>query len=233
MRTAIQQSNGIHDSLGNAEPSTPKQLLAEVADICRRVNSAIARQSSDRTRGRFFGPDVVGAARIEEVDADYMSDEDTVAVLFEYDGGRQGFEVGMAERLMRTRQAGASQAIENVQQLSIHDPCGLVRMRWFEPVMQQREQVMHDDERAFRLLLQPKEGLNYKISCSQIIHGVCMKWHEEREFYTLSRDDQRALDAWLSARQTSSQSHTLQRRSRATKRMQKAQRKGAKGRSNG
>ncbi len=107
--------------------------------------------SSDRTRGRFFGPDVVDAARIEEVDADCMSDEDTVAVLlvlFDYDSGKQGYEVGIAECLMRTQQAGSTRAFENVQQLNISDPCGLAQMHWFAAVMDGQVQRLHDGERA-------------------------------------------------------------------------------------
>ena len=56
--------------------------------------------AQDRTRGRSFGADVADAARLEEVDPGYMSGEDTIAVLFQYDDGSQAYELGMAERLI-------------------------------------------------------------------------------------------------------------------------------------
>ena len=114
-----------------------------------------------------------------------------MAVLFEY-------ENGLAERLMRSRQAGSAQPFENVNQLSISGECGLVRICWFKPAMQRQCLQMHENEKAYQLSLQPKEGLKSKVMCSEIIHGVCMKWHERPNIYTLSKDDQVVLDTWLS-----------------------------------
>ena len=72
-------------------PQTPKHVLAEMADLGRRVAAAIARQSSDCTRVRFFGEEVIVAARQQAVDAKYMSDEDTVVVLYEYGNGTKAY----------------------------------------------------------------------------------------------------------------------------------------------
>ena len=39
-----------------------KAWLRTAQDICRKLNSAISRQSSDRTLGRFFGQEVIATA---------------------------------------------------------------------------------------------------------------------------------------------------------------------------
>ena len=233
MQRAIEETHGIHDSAEGAT-QTPKQLLAEVADVCRRVNATIARQSADRTRGRFFGPEVVDAAMMEPVDADYMSDEDTIAVYIKYDDGSDAVEIGLAERLMRARQAGSLVPYENANQLSINDPRGIVRVRWFEAAMPPRgrqEQLRHEGEQLYALSLRPKEGLNFKVTCAQIIHGVWMKWHEARNLYSLSSADETALGEWLSDVRAAGSTVAVpsranrRRTSRADKRAQKAQRR--------
>ena len=42
MQTPVEQSNGVHDSMGVDAAQIHKQLLAEVADVCRLVNAAVA-----------------------------------------------------------------------------------------------------------------------------------------------------------------------------------------------
>ena len=60
---------------------------------CSQFNAAFIKQSDDRTAGRFHGVHVIDAAQLVPADAEYMSDEDTVAGYFEYDDGSTGFEV--------------------------------------------------------------------------------------------------------------------------------------------
>ena len=42
LQTPIEQSNGVHDSMCVDAAHIHKQLLAEVADVCRLVNAAVA-----------------------------------------------------------------------------------------------------------------------------------------------------------------------------------------------
>lgn len=237
MQRAIAEANGLHDSGAPGLLLTPRQLLAEAADICRRANAAFARMIDDRTRGRFFTPDVIDAARMEEVDSGYTSDEDTIAVYCEYDNGSHGVEVALAERLLKGKTAGSKTPHDTVNQLSTNDPCGIVRVRWFQPKLsgRGRKRVFerHEHERIYVLSLQPKEGLNQLVTCAEVIHGVHMKWHEQHKFYTLSQDDERALAEWLEHVHAAGSHEGVplaNRPSRSTKRAQKAQRKPGLGR---
>lgn len=65
-------------------------------------------------------------------DPDFMSDEDTIAAVFE-DGDQSWLEYGVVESLSTAGRSGKSKRA-TVHQLSRNDPNGVATVRWFESV---------------------------------------------------------------------------------------------------
>ena len=184
----------------SAAEISPRALFTATASICRQVNATISKQSADRTRGRFWSQEIIAGAMLEATDADYMSDEDTIAVHFEYDKASDEFEVGLAERLFKKTTKGRS-ALESATQVSINADDGVVQCHWFVPEMtgrgRQRVQARIDGELVYALYLGASATTNKRVSTEACISVVDMKWHEASQRYTLDRGDELALIKWM------------------------------------
>ena len=92
-------------ALAEAARDSAKAWLRSAQLICRKLKSAFSSQHSDRTCGRFWGQEIIAAACVQATDEDYMSDEDTVAMVTTGPRGKEGFDNVLAERLSTEQQA--------------------------------------------------------------------------------------------------------------------------------
>ena len=106
--------------------------------------------------------------------------------------------MAIAERLTKASHKGGKSADLVVHQLSINDPKGKIRCRFYEPVIDSHGQhVHHQGELVYRLSLSPKDGLNFQLSTSECISVVNMKYHPTEQFYTLDQLDHEGVQSWL------------------------------------
>lgn len=104
--------------------------------MARQLNALVTRRSADRTLGRFHSPEIRGAVGALE-DEGYISDDDPIAAVFDYDDGSSGWEVGVVENMLVRK--GKSEY--PVHQLSRDDPNGEVFVRWYGVSVERQRKV--------------------------------------------------------------------------------------------
>ena len=124
---------------GLAAPNaTTHDILCELKscrELGHRLNACVARQLRDRCGGRFFGPELVAAVQgYGEGDADHVSDNDYIALAIEENNAASSttYCIGFVEKMSRYT-PHANQKFTTVQQLSINDEAGRLRVRLCVP----------------------------------------------------------------------------------------------------
>ena len=98
-------------SIQEASSQPVKELHAVISEACRRVSSAIGRQSRDRVGGRFFMPEIIEAAQTHPTERDYASEEDNIAVYVPSSRSkRAAFRVGLLDASHKLQRKGARQS---------------------------------------------------------------------------------------------------------------------------
>lgn len=175
------------DSHGQAASVQVKALYKMLNETAREISSAFLKQSSDRTRGRFHGAQLTHAAAFEKTNTDYMSDEDGIGVLFVDDKGVHHFELGIIEQMGKAARSSTSKGkrARPVSQLSINDPAGVVRCRWFDQAA--------GGVQLYTLPLKQHQHFNWLIPTSQILAIVHVPWSVARNAYSLDASDAQLL----------------------------------------
>lgn len=177
------------------ENVSARQLLQRTHDAVRRVNSAIAKPSADR-RHRFNMPEIISSAALAPTDAEYMSDEDTVAVYRPAQGRRPAcWAIGTVERMIEPSTKGGRSNENVVHQLSVNNGDGRVLCHLFEPPLSSQPAKV-SGERAFRSSLTPASGGWVEFSCQDVIAIVTMKYNKQHQVYVLDTEDEKGMNDW-------------------------------------
>lgn len=176
-----------------------RKKVRDTREVARQYNALVTRQSADRTLGRFHSPEIRGAVGALEDDG-YISDDDTVAVHFEYkDGSDPGWELGVVEKMVVNK----GKTAYPVHQLNRDDPNGEMHVRWYEPVMvsakkgQPKQQKRVNGKLAFQLKIHARWGLNYKITTKELICTVDMQLDNASGYFLLNPVDEAACNDFM------------------------------------
>lgn len=203
--------------LADVEPfltveDAPKDFAA-IRQECRRMSAVFQKLSKDRANGRFYGPQLQEHLNIFDSrdDPGYLSDEDTVAVLFdEGDCASARIDIGVAEGFVKKSGKGGRGGWVTAHEVSINDPDAKInRIHWFEgdesskAVAPNRQRFSTQRRREnllptkYKLNADPKESLNHEIKMEAVLTPVILRYDPETHDYILDADDHRALNEYL------------------------------------